>query len=461
MNPFPLGTGLGLAEKGIVSIYGAGGKTTLLYCLAAELALAGEKVVLTTTTKMYKPTSYPLILWDGPEAPLAAVQESLSSTNTLMVARGLLPDGKVQGVPPRWAEEIWREGLASYVLVEGDGAARRPIKGYAPHEPVLPPASHLAIPVLGLDALGAMVGPGEVHRAEEFGRLTGLSPGETIGAQAFVKILGEMVRRAANQCPKARIVPCFNKADLSESGSVRSLILALAGSPGFDRVLITALKDPANPVHYIFHRQGPSLAPRVSLVMLAAGSSQRMGQKKLFLSHQGRTILEASLQGALGSRAGEVIVVAPADDAAQMGRMLAAERVKIAVNPRSREGQATSLQAGLAAVDPSAQAVIFALADQPLVTSEVYDSLIETYTRQLKPVVCPVYQGVRGNPVLFDRRLWPSLMNLQGDRGGRQVLSLLQPADLVLMETSCPGVLFDIDTPADYRELVDKEDSCS
>ncbi len=460
MKPFQLRKALDLGEKNIISIFGAGGKTALLYLLAAELKAAGEKTVLTTTTKMYRPTSCPLILWENPTASLSAIKESLSASNTVMVARELLPGEKVQGISPSCIEEIWRAGLASHIIVEGDGAAGRPIKGYAPYEPVLPPASHLAIPVLGLDALGARVAPEGVHRTEEFCRLTGLSPGGTLGAQAFVTVLREMARRAASQCPGARIVPCCNKADLFDSGPVRELTLALAGSSGFDRLLFTALKDPVNPVRYIFQAQGSYLTPRVSIVMLAAGRSRRMGQKKLFLPHKGRTILEASLQGALASRAEEVIVVAPAEDAAEMTRMLTAERVKIVVNHQSREGQATSLRAGLKAVDPLAQAVIFALADQPLVTGSVYDSLIQTYTRQLKPAVCPVYEGVRGNPVLFDRRLWPSLVNLTGDRGGRQVLSLLEPADTALMETSCPGVLFDIDTPADYRELTEKENSC-
>jgi molybdenum cofactor cytidylyltransferase len=457
--PYPLCTGLGLSGKSIVSIYGAGGKTTLLYRLAAELAAAGEKVVLTTTTKMYPSDSHPLILGGKPEAPLQAIRETLSSTNTVVVARDLLPDGKIGGVPPRWVEEIWEEGLASYVLVEGDGAARRPIKGYAPYEPVLPSVSHLAIPVVGLDALGAAVGPEAVHRTEEFCRLTGLPPGGVLGAPAMAILLREMVRQAASQCPKARIIPCFNKADLFDSGPVQELIPALSGVPGFDRVLFTSFKDPGNPVPFIFHAKGLDLRPRISIVMLAAGSSRRMGEKKLFLPHKGRTILEASLKGALNSRAEEVLLVAPADDAARMAPMLAAERGKIVVNHHSVEGQATSLKAGLEAVDPLAQAVIFALADQPLVTATVYDSLMETYISQLKPVVCPVYGGVRGNPGLFDRRLWPALMSLKGDCGGRQILAQLEPADLALMETSCSGVLFDIDTPADYRDLTEKEES--
>lgn len=460
MNPFELRKALGLGEKNIISLFGAGGKTTLLYRLAAELAAAGEKTVLTTTTKMYRPTSCPLILWENPVTSLSAIKESLATTNTVMVARELLPGSKVQGISPSCIEEIWQAGLSSHIIVEGDGAAGRPIKGYAPYEPVLPPPTHLAIPVLGLDALGSKVAPGGVHRTEEFCCLTGLPPGGSLGARAFATVLGEMVRRAAGQCPGARIVPCCNKADLINSGPVRELTLALAGSPCFDRLLFTALKDPVNPIRYIFQVQESCFTPRVSVIMLAAGSSKRMGQKKLFLPHKGRTILEASIEGALASRAREVIVAAPAEDAAEMARMLKAERVKIVVNHQSREGQATSLRAGLKAVDPLAQAVIFALADQPLVTGSVYDSLIETYTRELKMAVCPVYDGVRGNPVLFDRRLWPSLLNLSGDRGGRQVLSLLEPADIALVETSCPGVLFDIDTPADYRELTEKEGSC-
>jgi molybdenum cofactor cytidylyltransferase len=100
----------------------------------------------------------------------------------------------------------------------------------------------------------------------------------------------------------------------------------------------------------------------------------------------------------------------------------------------------------------SISAALFLLADQPGVTSDIIDAVIRRYRGTLAPIVAPRYQGRRGNPVLFDRRLFADLMMLTGDQGGRALIE--QHAAEVEWVEAGPEVLADVDTPADYQRAV-------
>ncbi|HEY84494.1 MAG TPA: nucleotidyltransferase family protein, partial [Chloroflexi bacterium] len=124
--------------------------------------------------------------------------------------------------------------------------------------------------------------------------------------------------------------------------------------------------------------------------------------------------------------------------------------VKIIVNNRWAKGQSTSMQAGLSALPKNISAAVFPLADQPFITAEVIDALIARYRRALAPVVWPEFDGKRGNPVLFDRRLFPEMRRVTGDTGARPVL-LAHQAKAERVPVSDAGVLKDVDTPEDLE----------
>jgi molybdenum cofactor cytidylyltransferase len=125
--------------------------------------------------------------------------------------------------------------------------------------------------------------------------------------------------------------------------------------------------------------------------------------------------------------------------------------VRVVVNLEWAEGQSTSVRAGLTALPANVSGSLFTLVDQPGVTPDLIKALIERHQATLAPAVWPEYQGQRGNPVLFDRDVFPHLARLKGDTGGRPVLQAQAPhAERVTV--SDPGVLFDIDTPDDYAQ---------
>jgi len=451
MNPLNLAYTLELKEGEIIAAYGAGGKSTLLYRLAQELAGTQRRVLLTTTTKILRPDTIPSVICSALDEALDKLEQYFKKGNTVALGSSFLPDNKIKGIETVWLEEIARNGIASYILIEADGAARKPIKGFAPYEPVLPPNASLLLPVLGLDALGLKLDSKNVHRPKLLGRIAGIMPGEQINIDHINHYLKYVIKIGMEAVPRSRIVPVINKMDLIDNFNfIQEITRCLSGYPVVDRLLFSALQE-TFPVKFVFVPSKP--IPFISCVILAAGSSERMGRDKLALKIKGKTVLEHSVKNALSSRVGEVIVVTR-PESGWVKELFAGRTVKVVVNPFYRQGISSSLKEGLRATHPLSQGVIFALGDQPFIPAEVYNTLIETYTHAMHLVTCPLFKGKRGNPVLFDRRSWPLLLNLEGDRGGKQIFPFLPEQEIYCVETSCAGILKDIDTPEEYQDIL-------
>lgn len=190
----------------------------------------------------------------------------------------------------------------------------------------------------------------------------------------------------------------------------------------------------------------------VSAVILAAGSSTRMGRDKLSLKFKGKTLLQHAIDNALASKASEVIVVLGHEAATLRAEIRPAARLRMVENPSYREGMSTSLKAGLRELDPQAEAVLVLLGDQPLVDAKVLDALIDKYQETGASMVAPAYRGEWGNPVLFHKSLFPELMEVEGDVGGREVVARHRDRlELVPIESALASK--DVDTWEDYLSL--------
>lgn len=191
----------------------------------------------------------------------------------------------------------------------------------------------------------------------------------------------------------------------------------------------------------------------IAAVVLAAGAARRMGRPKQLLPLAGRPLVWHVASAACRSVVDEVIVVTGARRTA-VAAAVAGLSVRLAPNPRWRSGQASSLQAGLNAVSPDTGAIIFLLADQPLVTPALLDSLAAAYRAGGGSIVAPVAGGRRGNPVLFDIARWrQQLLALTGDAGARAIIAA-HPGQVAAVPVTDETVFFDVDTPADYEEII-------
>ena len=188
---------LGLKEKAFISLVGAGGKSTLFNRLTEELLLKNKRIILTTTTKMFTWQLSPFIrkgklVKDHDEEAIRKFIKkyfSVKSKTGRLAVIGEKIEGKgeekASGPPPEWLDKWWKEKLADYFLVEADGAAGRPVKAPAFHEPLIPLSTTDLIGVIGFDALGLSLQEENVFRSEIFSQLTGLKLGEKIGIEAL------------------------------------------------------------------------------------------------------------------------------------------------------------------------------------------------------------------------------------------------------------------------------------
>jgi probable selenium-dependent hydroxylase accessory protein YqeC len=241
-----------LEGGGVVSIVGAGGKTTLLFRLAAELSQEGEAVLTTTTTKMRMPAreQCPTVIVSSlPDEALSRARERLKETPHVFAASGHASDqGKLAGFSPEAVEAFWRSGLFQWILVEADGAAQRPLKAPASHEPVIPDGSGWVIGVVGLDAVGKPLHEAWVFRPEQYSEITGLPMGHAVTEASVAKILVGQEGVMKGSPPVAVRLAFLNKVNC-EGGmdAGRRIVAHLLGmrGHGLSRVVLgSALLDP-------------------------------------------------------------------------------------------------------------------------------------------------------------------------------------------------------------------------
>jgi molybdenum cofactor cytidylyltransferase len=186
----------------------------------------------------------------------------------------------------------------------------------------------------------------------------------------------------------------------------------------------------------------------VSAIVLAAGASRRMGRQKLLLPIGGRPLLARVVDAVVASRVGETIVVV-GWESEDLAAILSGKPVRIVPNPDWAEGQSHSLRVGLAAVTRDAGAALFCAADQPWLTTDLINTIIDRWRATGASIVVPTIGSRRGGPVLFSREWFPELAALRGDSGGRQVLAGHR-GDVEVVPVGDPRLLQDIDTEEDY-----------
>lgn len=190
----------------------------------------------------------------------------------------------------------------------------------------------------------------------------------------------------------------------------------------------------------------------ISAVILAAGRAERMGEPKLFLPLGEKPVLQWVLESALDSDLDEVICVTRELSSARRQINIADERLFWLLNYAADRGQSTSVIAGLWAANATSEGVMFLCGDQPLVRPELINALVEKFEDTSAWIVAPSFRGEARNPILFRRKLFPELLQLTGDRGGRPLLDK-HKRKTTLVEWPDELPFLDIDVREDYEKL--------
>lgn len=189
---------------------------------------------------------------------------------------------------------------------------------------------------------------------------------------------------------------------------------------------------------------------KCGLILLAAGGSTRMGEPKQLMDYHGKPLVRHAVDTALASACRPVIVVLGAN-AGAISEVVRDLPVETVTNLCWSEGMGTSIQAGgRAAAGRELDGVILALADQPLVTAEIYNQLVAQHEMTGKPIVTSEYAGTVGVPVLFAREYFPHLLALRPEQGCKGVILAHEASALRI---SFPEAETDVDTPVDFQRL--------
>ncbi len=195
----------------------------------------------------------------------------------------------------------------------------------------------------------------------------------------------------------------------------------------------------------------PQQAPRVAVIVLAAGRSTRMGgPNKMLADANGQPLVVHAVKAALASQAVEVVVVLGhmADQVkAAIVQAVPTSRLRFVINPDFAEGLSTSVRTGIAALGKDIDAAIVQLGDMPGVNSALLDRLMAAFSPVEGRSICvPTVAGKRGNPVLWDRRFFSEIAKVEGDTGAKHLIG--EYADLVCeVEMTGEAAITDIDTP--------------
>ena len=189
---------------------------------------------------------------------------------------------------------------------------------------------------------------------------------------------------------------------------------------------------------------------KISILILAAGSSSRLGQPKQLVEFEGQTLIERITHTAL-SISEEVWIVLGANSELIKPKLEAfSNRINIIENPKWREGMGTSISLGIEHLGQKSDGVIILLSDQPFISQVLLQTMLQTFAEKKYPIVACDYSGQLGVPILFDKSFFPELKNLIGEQGAK---SFLKNYPEKIASIDFKEGLFDIDTPEDLQKL--------
>ena len=174
-----------------------------------------------------------------------------------------------------------------------------------------------------------------------------------------------------------------------------------------------------------------------------------MEDEKLLLDVGGVPMVERVIRAAQSPLIGEGILIYRCDAIKEIGERYS---LKTLYNPHAAEGQSAALKLGVSCAHPATDGFMFFVGDQPCLTQSTVNELIGIFTGKNSSIVVPLYNGSRGNPVIFPSILRETLLELEGDCGGRTVIERMEN-NVVLVPVDEGNEGKDIDTKSDYEKI--------
>ena len=253
-----LSEALGLKTREMISLTGAGGKTTLMFRLARELFLEGKKVITTTTTKILEPSedeSLHLFVSEDEEKVKEFVDRHLDEYGHITLAKERIGRGKLRGISPELADSLWNLYDIDVLIIEADGASGSPVKAPREGEPVIPSNTTLVVAVLGLDGVEKELNDQNVFQASRVSKLTGIPEDEKMTEEGMALLTTHPEGLFKGAPNSSRLAAFLNKVDIPDGVAKAKKItrnIFEKKDVKIDRVILGQLKSEPPVVEVIF-----------------------------------------------------------------------------------------------------------------------------------------------------------------------------------------------------------------
>ncbi|HEX8289490.1 MAG TPA: nucleotidyltransferase family protein [Pyrinomonadaceae bacterium] len=194
--------------------------------------------------------------------------------------------------------------------------------------------------------------------------------------------------------------------------------------------------------------------PKIGVIVLAAGGSKRMnGEPKQLLIYRGKTLLRRAVETAVQAKFETVAVVFGANPES-LKKEIDDLPAKVLINKNWETGLGSSIKTGLSALSTkSLDAVIITLCDQPLISTETLQNLVEVFARARPLIAAAKYAETIGVPALFASEIFDELMSLPNDAGAKRIINKYKKHKEKIVLVSAQTAEFDVDTFEDYEKL--------
>lgn len=415
-------------KKDIVAITGAGGKTSLIFFLAKKLAQFG-KVLITTTTKMYKPSS------ENYETLKIGDKNYLGKEKNISIIAKSEINGKITSLTYGEIEKL--KDNFDYILIEADGAKEKSLKFWNDTEPCIPNFVTKVIGVINCEIFNQDFNENNIHRFN-------LVP-ENLLDFINKKIDADFLSRYILSADYFKDTPSyaekfifFNGIDgenkLDRLNNSLKTINKILKEKDFPNIILGSIK---NSEFYPYQK--------VDAVVMASGFSKRMGFNKLKLEYNNISLLENCLKKLSSIPFNEVLVCGREE---WIDILTKKYSFKYLNNLNAHLGQSESIKLG--AKNSSGKGITFFTADQPLLSEK---TILTLYYNFLKTnlITIPIVNNNRFSPVFFPDEKKAKFLKLEGDSGGKPIIKSTPLINLISF--SSEKEFSDIDTEEDYGKL--------
>ncbi len=455
---------LNLDEKDVVTVAGSHGKTTFCLNLCEELQKREKTVFLTTTTKIFpvnKKYGFIALTHTHNFKTENDIENSYGHKESGVYVLGIYDReiGKISSLPLEILEKLSEK--CDYMIIEGDGSKRKPLKGWKKNEPVYIGNTTISVGIIPINIIGKKVNEINIHRIEEFLEISEGKENELLTLEHLYNVI--IHKNGLFQYAVGKRNLLMNCAE-TEKDRKNALELSemIKKNKDFQDVEISAASLQNKEYYKVEgdYSEKNSIA-KISAVIMASGKSARMGENKLLLEYGGLTFIENIVKKVIHTGFYEIAVVVSNREVKEKcqefikkfyeenNSELDAGKIYIVQNESSEKGQSESVKLGLKVLE-KCDGYMFFSGDQPNLTQKTIRKVMKNFEKGM--IIIPEYNGKQGLPTIFSENFRDELLNLEGDTGGKPVL--IKNSDKIKkikIEDISEGM--DIDTKEEYEIL--------